>query len=643
MKTETAGTNSGCRSYKDYTINMNIDLPASGDANVQLNVDPGSTSIQGVDFDFTTNGNFTTPSTSVSFQNGSGGSKIIYIRIYDNAKVEGQQYFILNATMSGSTNAIVAPSSQSYRCIINDNDHAPLPSSFNVGPNNTLITRETPFKSTVSKFRMQCLFTYSELKAAGLIKDVIINSIGINVLTKNSTKPFNAFTINIANSNVTSMQNGFINTIFTQVFSGNYNTVSGNNILNFTTPFVWDGNSNILVQFCFDNTSSGVDIASDIVDGNDSPILGGYATMYSDPNNLAGSACFLNSSNASPQRMKISFGTAYGNDIEILPNKNSSIYLGDNGNYYCYDFVGNILTSIQNASSPVGCLTANIVESGNAWKMFYGGKRSQKVFELLSSNNVNTSYKLGLYYTVDELGGLNPGDLKIATTTAATADAANPVNSLSLPTIVKSYGNGYVFYATTNVFSKFFLVNNLVTLPVTLLFFKGNLIFNYAQFEWQTSAETNARDFEIERSIDGIHFNKIGTVKAKGNTSETTTYTFTDRTINEINYYRLKIVDIDNKYTFSQIVSIKKVENDQKIWVENNPFRTFVDVDLKNIPKGDIKAEIFQSQGNKIYSKQFPKDNHIHIDLSALILSSGLYILRVESDGKLYTSKLLKQ
>src|ERR1019366_2327443 len=57
----TAGT-TGCRNYKDYTINMNIDLPPAGNANVALGVVGGGTAIQGVDYDFTTNGNFASPS-----------------------------------------------------------------------------------------------------------------------------------------------------------------------------------------------------------------------------------------------------------------------------------------------------------------------------------------------------------------------------------------------------------------------------------------------------------------------------------------------------------------------------------------------------------------------------------------------------
>ena len=49
------------------------------------------------------------------------------------------------------------------------------------------------------------------------------------------------------------MQFGFASASLTQVYTGNYSTVMGDNLFNFSTPFEWDGNSNIVVNLCFDN------------------------------------------------------------------------------------------------------------------------------------------------------------------------------------------------------------------------------------------------------------------------------------------------------------------------------------------------------------------------------------------------------
>jgi len=105
----TAGT-TGCRNYKDYTLNMTIDLPPSGNANVTVGIAGGGTATQGVDYDFTTNGNFASPSNTLTFANGSSTPQPITIRIYDDADVESTESFALNYTIGGGTDAQAAPS-----------------------------------------------------------------------------------------------------------------------------------------------------------------------------------------------------------------------------------------------------------------------------------------------------------------------------------------------------------------------------------------------------------------------------------------------------------------------------------------------------------------------------------------------------
>jgi hypothetical protein len=87
--TELTTSTSGCRSYTDYSINMQIANAPTGDANVTVAIQGGATATQGIDYDFTTNGNFISPSNAIIFTNGSTASKTINLRIYDDAEVEG--------------------------------------------------------------------------------------------------------------------------------------------------------------------------------------------------------------------------------------------------------------------------------------------------------------------------------------------------------------------------------------------------------------------------------------------------------------------------------------------------------------------------------------------------------------------------
>ncbi len=95
-------------------------------------------------------------------------------------------------------------------------------------------------------------------------------------------------------------------------------------------------------------------------------------------------------------------------------------------------------------------------------------------------------------------------------------------------------------------------------LPVKLSAFTGKLINGNGVLNWSTAGELNSSYFGIERSTDGMQFNSIGTVRAAGNASFTNNYTYTDYNVVKLGapnlYYRLKPVDKDGKFTYSNTV-----------------------------------------------------------------------------------------
>ena len=131
--TETTAASIGCRNYKDYTIKIAIVAPPTGDATVTYNVQGGNTATRGVDFDFTTNGNFASPSNQHVFSNGVATTKQITLRIYDDAEVESPENFTLGFAISGTTNAF-AGTLNTLNVTINSNDQTPVPF------NNTVYT-----------------------------------------------------------------------------------------------------------------------------------------------------------------------------------------------------------------------------------------------------------------------------------------------------------------------------------------------------------------------------------------------------------------------------------------------------------------------------------------------------------------------
>ena len=640
VRSETGNASLGCRLYRDYQMPINIDLPATGDVNVLVSTSSISSATLGVDYDITTNNDFINPSNSFKFINGSTSSKSISIRVYDDAEIEPDEVVTLNISASGSTNALVAPSAKSFSFYISDNDLTPTPPFVPIGPSNANIKNETPFKSTDLKYRLQCIYSSTELNAMGIKGPNDFNALVLNVISKGSTRSFNSFTVQLANTNLNTLQTGFVNTQFQQVYLGNYTTALGTNTFNFASPFSWDGKSNILVQYCFDNSGFPNDIASDIVEGADDPLFGNYCSLYSNPASPGGSACLLTSSNVSISRPKINFGLKSGNPIETAINQPGNLFIGNNNDFYSVNASGNILSYLKSTGLPLGCINTNIAESGNAWQPFNGGQRSQKVFDIIA-NNGDQPYKIGLYFTSKEMGGFLPTNIKIATTSAANASQASTLNSTELPTSFKSYGDGFVFFCSVNKYQRFFLVNNLVTLPLHLISFGAHKDEEQIKLYWKTTNEDIGGHFNIEKSTDGNAFKSIWLLYSKNNSANENNYDFIDTHIDPLNYYRLKIFDRSGKYFYSQIVLVKDqtLVNDITL---TNPFNNFISVHFNIQPRTDIIAELYNTQGKKIVEKRFLKTNSFNWNMNQLV-PEGIYILKLYFDNKVVSKKLLKK
>ncbi len=92
-------------------------------------------------------------------------------------------------------------------------------------------------------------------------------------------------------------------------------------------------------------------------------------------------------------------------------------------------------------------------------------------------------------------------------------------------------------------------------LPVELLYFYVEKATNGALLSWETATEINNDYFDVEWSTDGINFESIGQVQGAGTTTEVQSYEFLhDNPVNGNNYYRLKQMDFDEVFEYSNIV-----------------------------------------------------------------------------------------
>lgn len=126
-------------------------------------------------------------------------------------------------------------------------------------------------------------------------------------------------------------------------------------------------------------------------------------------------------------------------------------------------------------------------------------------------------------------------------------------------------------------FSRWTAANNAV-LPLKLLSYDAKLIDNVVINKWQTTNEVNVNRYEVERSGTGIGFEYVGSTIAKNN-NLINNYTFTDYApLQGISYYRLKMVDNDGIFNYSNIVKIDRKATINNIAVWPNPAISYLNI-----------------------------------------------------------------
>ncbi len=207
----------------------------------------------------------------------------------------------------------------------------------------------------------------------------------------------------------------------------------------------------------------------------------------------------------------------------------------------------------------------------------------------------------------------------------------NDITALAVGTGANCNGG----YCRTSEFSN--CVDN--TLPVTLLSFEASVLENgTVLIHWQTTSEVNNAFFILERSTDGIGFEAIGKVNGKGNTSELSTYLFTDRTAGTgIVYYRLKQVDFDGSYGYSPSRKVS-IGQEGLITVYPNPNPgTFTIAALQG---GHYKIAITNMAGQEVYYSEVYSETLLEKNIQTS-LAPGTYVLQVLSETTMSVHKLV--
>jgi len=152
---------------------------------------------------------------------------------------------------------------------------------------------------------------------------------------------------------------------------------------------------------------------------------------------------------------------------------------------------------------------------------------------------------------------------------------------------------------------------------------RAELLSGDVHIKWFTSTEEFNEKFEIEHSLDGKNYHKIGEVKGAGNSSVTNSYQFIHaKAPAGLNYYRIKQLDYDGKFEYSPNLSIV-VSKKIPLELYPNPAneRLFISGEMS-----DYLIYVFDRNGARIRSFEFT-GNNLEYDISNL--SEGVYVLEV--------------
>ena len=176
--------------------------------------------------------------------------------------------------------------------------------------------------------------------------------------------------------------------------------------------------------------------------------------------------------------------------------------------------------------------------------------------------------------------------------------------------------------------------NNCLVQPVDLILFNGLMVDDKINLIWKTSNEKNFSHFEVQKGIDAKEFGGFAVVKG---TNANIYNSIDNNPIEGLNYYRLKMIDVDGTSKLSNIISVNFEKGRRFITVENptNSGAFKVMTNLKN-PSFNLLTTL----GSRVEFEVIESTINM-FTLKVKNSVAGVYFLRIASEGKVVTKKVL--
>ena len=195
--------------------------------------------------------------------------------------------------------------------------------------------------------------------------------------------------------------------------------------------------------------------------------------------------------------------------------------------------------------------------------------------------------------------------------------------------------------ATDGVFGFYVMQLGDAPLPVELSRFEATTESENVRLDWTTVSEEESDYFEIERSNDGNDFEMIGKLEAQGRSSEKIDYhTYDEMPYKGFNYYRLKQVDQDGKFEYSEVVSVYFSVTLFEV------YPTFINTDeslkvLFSETVSDMQFNLYNVQGQLIQSALLSGSQGEELNIPITNLPNGTYALHAFDGNQEVTKRVV--
>lgn len=643
--TEATTATTSCRDYTDITVSMVITQAPTGDAIATLTT--SGTAVEGVDYDILN------PSNQLTFADGLTTAQDVTIRVYDDSNPESAETLILDFTVSGTTDAIKASSNITHTLTLSDNDFP---------PGSTVTIWEEDFEGGI---------TYGGFADPDWVRGGFGGT------------PFTSSWRNGGGGAMSGTQSAYVSS--DGGASASYNTSVAEDIFLRTEQIDATAYSDLTLSFDFKaNGDAGNDygqllysldgISFFVFDGTTTApyvgVTGSTNRVVALPPALNNQTFYLgfrwihNADGAGgvpPFTIdNISVTAPFSPSVETVLNSTDEQYFGPFETVHFYDGNDLVMTLQNNSSYDYGCTSVTIDREGisaeAAWSAVSGEELASKTFLVTPTNNTPpgaATYDIILYYSQAEMTGWiansdplhTTADFKIVKSTGAISSLGiGSTNAeVNVATNYAAYGSDHSFTATFDGgFSGFGGGDpSNPVLPVEYSSFTGEQVESQVRLDWSTSLELNSDRFEIERSREGVEFEKIGEVASTGGENGKA-YQFFDQTPNlGKNIYRLRQVDIDGAFSYSSTVEVS-FDGNISYNLYPNPFTESFYLSIAAEGSNSMELSLFDLTGKKVHQQEITFTDRVRQEIRLPDLAPGTYLYVVNQGGFYGSGKIVK-